>query len=58
MNKPRKTMTESQMAWSIRKGYAWADPGNENCCWQHQTFWTKGGGYQWDASRQVWEMVF
>ena len=55
-----KTMTAAQMAWALRRGFAWADQGNEgeDCHCLHEVFWTRDGGYQWDVDRQVYVMVF
>lgn len=54
-----KTMTNAQLAWAIKKGFAWADPGNasEDCHCLAEVFWTKEGGYIWNVDRQVYEMV-
>ena len=54
-----KTMTAAQMAWNLKKGYAWADPGNgDDCHCLSEVYWTREGGYMWDVDRQVYEMVF
>jgi hypothetical protein len=55
----KKTMTAAQMAWNLKKGYAWADPGNgEECHCLAEVYWTREGGYMWDVQNQVYEMVF
>lgn len=55
-----KTITAAQMAWALKRGFAWADPGNESedCHCLHEVWWTREGGYQWDVAGQVYEMVF
>ncbi len=55
----RKTMTAAQLAWSLKKGFAWADPANHNedCHCLSEVFWTREGGYMWDVNAQVYEMV-
>lgn len=54
-----KTMTNAQLAWAIKKGFAWADHGNasEDCHCLAEVYWTKEGGYIWNVDRQVYEMV-
>ena len=55
-----KTMTAAQMAWSVKKGYAWADPANahEDCHCLAEIYWTREGGYMWDVDRQLYAMEF
>ncbi len=53
-----KTMTPAQMAWSLKKGFAWPDPGNEDCHCLAEVFWTREGGYMWNVDLQAYEMVF
>ena len=54
-----KTMTNAQLAWALKKGFAWPDPGNasEDCHCNAEVFWTREGGYLWNVEKQVYEMV-
>lgn len=54
-----KTMSDAQMAWSLKKGFAWADPANdhEDCHCLAEVYWTKEGGYMWNVDLQKYEMV-
>lgn len=55
----RKTMTAAQMAWNVKKGFAWFEQdqhGNVNDDWR-APIWTREGGYLWDVDAQVYEMV-
>lgn len=54
-----KTMTEAQMNWNLKKGYAWYEVdsnGQPNDDWR-APIWTREGGYMWDSTSQVYEMV-
>lgn len=52
----RKTMTESQMAWNLKKGFAWfgTDANGEPADHWHHPIWTREGGYLWDVTEQVY----
>jgi hypothetical protein len=54
-----KTMTDSQMTWALKKGFAWADPANasEDCHCLAEIYWTREGGYMFDVDRQLYVMV-
>lgn len=56
----QKTMTAVQLAWAVRKGFAWGDPGNasEDCHCLHEVYWTSEGGYQWDVELQLYVLCF
>jgi hypothetical protein len=51
-----KTMCAAQMAWLLKKGYAWEEPSNDGSL--SDTYWTHEGGYQWDVQEQVFELVY
>ena len=54
-----KTMTCSQMNWNLTKGFAWYETGADgqpNDDWR-AVIWTKAGGWMWDATSQLYEMV-
>lgn len=52
----KKTMSCAQMAWSLKNGFAWADPADASdddyagC--GTEVFWTREGGYIWDVDGQ------
>jgi hypothetical protein len=54
-----KTITAAQMTWALRKGFAWADPGNasEDCHCLAEVYWTRQGGYMWDVDAQCYVLV-
>jgi hypothetical protein len=54
-----KKTTTAQMKWALRKGFAWADPGNasENTHCLTEVYWTRQGGYMWDVDCQVFVLV-
>ena len=54
-----KTMTAAQMAWNLKKGFAWFEKdeqGNDRDDWR-MPIWTREGGYLWDVESQRYEMV-
>lgn len=54
-----KTMTATQMAWNLSRGFAWCEIGRDghpNDDWR-SPIWTRQGGYLWDVASQVYEMV-
>jgi hypothetical protein len=55
----KKTMTAAQLRWAIKKGFAWADPGNasEDCHCLAEVYWTRQGGYMWDVDAQCYVLV-
>jgi hypothetical protein len=54
-----KTLTPAQLSWNIKKGFAWADPGNasEDCHCLAEVYWTRDGGYVWNVDLQAYELV-
>lgn len=49
------TVTNAQMTWAIKKGFAWADPAND----RDENGWTsiyhtKKGSYTWEPMRQLY----
>jgi hypothetical protein len=54
-----KKMTAAQLRWALRKGFAWADPGNasEDTYSLAEVYWTKAGGYVWDVDAQCYVLV-
>jgi hypothetical protein len=55
----RKTITSAQLAWMLRRGYAWEDPANasEDCHCLSEVYWTREGGYIWNVDLQKYELV-
>ncbi len=58
-NSETKTMTNAQLAWSLKKGYVWEDPANQNedCHCLAEVYWTRQGGYMWNVDLQFYELV-
>ncbi len=54
----QRTMTNAQMSWSLKKGYAWFEAdsdGNPNDDWR-MPIWTRAGGWMWDANDQIYRL--
>jgi len=50
MNGTPRTMTAAQMAWDLKKGFAWFEQGQDGEVhddWRHP-IWTRDGGWLWD----------
>ncbi len=59
MTATTRTMTNAQMNWNLKKGFAWWElnrDGTVNDEW-YAPIWTKDGCWMWDATEQVYEMV-
>jgi len=57
-----RTMTDAQMNWNLKRGFAWPEPCESNPLglvseWEwFQPLWTRDGCWTWDAGRQLYEM--
>jgi hypothetical protein len=54
-----KTMTNAQMCWNLKKGFAWFEvDANGNPCddWR-SPIWTREGEWFWDTTTQLYELV-
>lgn len=56
MTKAPKTVTNAQMCWMLKKGFAWVEGSLDDHEWHHPIY-TREGEYRWDATAQVYEMV-
>lgn len=45
------TMTNAQMAWCLRKGFAWFETEDQD--WR-MPIWTKRGGWIFDTDKQLY----
>jgi hypothetical protein len=53
-----RTMTNSQMKWNLKHGFAWFETGADgqpNDDWR-MPIWTKDGGWMWDANEQRYQL--
>lgn len=54
-----RTMTDSQMAWSMKRGFAWFGRNSDGTIaddWR-QPIWTKAGGWLWNPDTQRYELT-
>jgi hypothetical protein len=52
--KTEKTMTNSQMKWNLKNGFAWTDNGVALEEYEGTVFHTQQASYDWDPMRQLY----